>query len=637
MTLVEPEARSPAPALAGGGSSSLVRVLPTAALVAAAWAMAWREHGSIAAADWLAYAVLAALVLATILFSRVAVRPDREALLGLGLLLALAVWAGLSLTWSPVPSLARDEALLTAFYATAFAVPILTLRSPSDRLMAMAVLVLGMASLSVATAVELIVSARPLELFEEGRLSFPIDYANAQAAILLVAFWPAVTLAARRQAHPLLRALAVGGATALLAGGLLAQSKGGVIALAASTIVFFALCPPRLRVLVPTAVAAALVAAGFWPLTEPFRAEGDAATASAIHNAGVWLLALAGVATGIGLLYALLDVRIEISRATRRLAGWVVAALVAVAAVAGAATFLVAVDDPGGFAGRQWRAFKKLPSGDERTSTHLLSLGSNRYDFWRVSLNEFREAPVAGAGARSFGPVYLQKRRSPETPARAHSLPIELLMEEGVVGLALLGGAIGFPLVLAARRARRRRVPAAAALAGGVYWLVHASGDWIWTFPAVTLPFILLLGIGASSDDGEPLRTRSIRPAAIAAVVVSLVAFAPPWIASKLTSQALSGAPDAARDLRWAHRLDPLSVEPFVIRAALARTAAEKIPPLEEAVGQEPESAALQYLLGVAYLDAGRRQDARETLRIARRLDPRDPFIEEALERAERR
>ncbi|MFN2468843.1 MAG: O-antigen ligase family protein [Gaiellaceae bacterium] len=616
-------------------SPALVRVVPTAALVAAAWAMAWREHGSIAAQDWLAYAVLAALALATILFSSQAVHPGREALIGLAFLVALAFWAGLSLTWSPVPSLARDEGLLTLFYATAFAVPVLTLRTPSDRLAGTAVLVIGMAGLAIVTAFELIVSDRKLELFDEGRLSFPIDYANAQAGIFLVAFWPAIILAARRRTHPLLRALGCGAATALLGGWLLAQSKGGVIALVVSTIVFFAICPARLRVLVPTLVAAGLVAAGSAPLTEPFRADGDAAVRSAIHNAGVTLLALTAVAVAIGLLYARLDLRIEVSRGAQRFLGRLSLAGLAAGIAAGVIAFFLAVDQPGGFFERQWHSFKRLPS-NERTSTHLLSLGSNRYDFWRVSLNEFREHPIAGSGARAFGPVYLQKRESPETPARAHSLPIEMLFEEGLIGLALLCGAVGFPLALAARRARRRRVPAAAAFAGGAYWLVHASGDWIWTFPAVAVPFFVLIGIGASPDDAPLLRRRNVRPAAIASVVLALLVFAPPWVSAKLTSQALSEPPDAARDLRWARRLDPISVEPFIARATLARTAAAKIPPLEEAVDQEPKSAALQYLLGTAYLDAGRREDALLALRIARRLDPRDPFIEEAFERARR-
>ncbi len=58
------------------------------------------------------------------------------------------------------------------------------------------------------------------------------------------------------------------------------------------------------------------------------------------------------------------------------------------------------------------------------------------------------------------------------------------------------------------------------------------------------------------------------------------------WISSKLTSQALAEPPDAARDLRWARRFDPLSVEPFIARTTLARTPRERIEPLEEALAR---------------------------------------------------
>ena len=61
---------------------------------------------------------------------------------------------------------------------------------------------------------------------------------------------------------------------------------------------------------------------------------------------------------------------------------------------------------------------------------------------------------------------------------------------------------------------------------------------------------------------------------------------------------------------------------------------AKAIPPLEEASDREPRSAGTRYLLGIAYLDAGRRKDAVRELREARRLSPRDPQIREALRRA---
>src|SRR5207237_560118 len=103
----------------------------------------------------------------------------------------------------------------------------------------------------------------PGALYVCGRLDFPVSYPNANAAFFLVGFWPAIGLAARRAWPVAARAASLAGATALLASWLLTQSKGGGAALLVSAIVFFAICPARLRALLPTLVAAALVGAAF--------------------------------------------------------------------------------------------------------------------------------------------------------------------------------------------------------------------------------------------------------------------------------------------------------------------------------------------------------------------------------------
>ena len=70
-------------------------------------------------------------------------RPPRAALLGLAGLLGLAVWTAASAAWSPVPSLARDEALLVAFYAVVFTIAVTTLRTPGVRRIAVELVALG--------------------------------------------------------------------------------------------------------------------------------------------------------------------------------------------------------------------------------------------------------------------------------------------------------------------------------------------------------------------------------------------------------------------------------------------------------------------------------------------------------------
>lgn len=597
--------------------------------------MVWTSHGSIAAQDWLAYMVLAAVLTAAVLFSGGARQPTRGLVVSVGALTLLAAYAALSLTWSAAPTLSRDEGLLTVFYVVAFALPLLTLRSTGDRIAFIGVFGAVIAVLAVVTSVVLITDSTPLDLYRFGRLNYPVTYSNAQAALFVLGFWPAAAFSASRRVPAVLRALSLGAATANLAAALLAQSKGSVIGLVASVVAVLVVSPYWLRLFVPTAIAIGLVACVAAPLTAPYRAETNARLVDAIHSGG-WFVLLIGVVGAVaGGIFVAVDKRVKPGRETRRKAARAVLAALATAFVALIASFFIAVNHPGRLIADQWHTFKHRPGADQGTS-HLLTVGSYRYDFWRVALTEFKDHAFVGVGARGFGPAYLQHRTGPETPARAHSLAIEVLAEDGLIGFTLLGLAVGIPLVLAARAARKGRLAATAAFGAAVYWLVHASADWIWTFPALGVPFFCLLGMGAGKDGRPRMSKRNATPLGIAALAVALIAFMP-WVSSKLTNRVYSGASSPGTDLTWAKRLDPISVEPYLAESAVAPSAARRIPPLQKAADKEPRSAGIQYLLGVAYLESGRRADALRTLLVAHSLDPREDLINVALRRARNR
>src|SRR5205085_5564850 len=216
---------------------SALRLLPSAVLVVCAGLAAWHDYGSIDAPDWLPYAIVVGLVIAAIALSGAALTPEPLAAAGVLALLALAGWVAVSASWSPAPSLARDEALLTALYALALLLPLITVGSAVERLGAAAVVVAGLGALAVATELRLRYGSHPDSLYVYGRLDFPVSYPNADAAFFLVGFWPAIGLAARRAWPVVARAAALAAATALLGGWLLTQSKGGGIALGVSAVV----------------------------------------------------------------------------------------------------------------------------------------------------------------------------------------------------------------------------------------------------------------------------------------------------------------------------------------------------------------------------------------------------------------
>jgi O-antigen ligase/polysaccharide polymerase Wzy-like membrane protein len=629
--VVTSEAREQRHRAASRGELALA--LPTALAACLVPGLAWREQGSILSEHWLSYALLLAFLGAVVLVSGVAGVPGTAVLAALAGLAGLAVWSAVSALWAPLPAAARDEALLVAAYALALAVPVLTLRSPLARTGAAGAVVAVAAGLGVAVAVALAFGEHPDDRYDFGRLASPIGYINAQGAAFLIAFWPAAALSASRRLHFAVRALAGGAATCTLAAGLLTQSKGGAIALAVSAVVVLAVSPARLRLLVPALGAFVLVAVSYGTLTEPFRARnsGDALVDAARAAGGrVLVLTVLGVALGLG--YALLDGRLELSSRLRRTAGRAAAGALVVGVVAGTAAFVAHVDHPARWAADRWDDFKTMPA-QERGSSHLVNLGSNRYDFWRVALNEFRDHPVAGIGARGWYVAYLEHGRSNETPRRSHSFELDTASEDGLIGLALLGLAL-LPLVGALALRARRDLLSAGLFAAAVYFLVHASGDWIWTFPAVGILFFLLVGAGVARDDPPALAGRIALPFAGVAAAIAVFAFAPPWLSARITSDELEQpGRNPHADLTWARRLDPLSTEPLLAESELA-SGAKAIAPLEDAVDREPRAAATRYLLGLAYLEAGRRDDALRELGEARRLSPRDEHIAGALRRA---
>jgi O-antigen ligase/polysaccharide polymerase Wzy-like membrane protein len=609
-------------------ADAALRALPAVLAISVACRLAWFESGTIASRDWLGYALLGGLLLVTVLTAGRVYVPARLSGSGTFALVALAAWCAVSLSWSPLPTLGREEVLLVAFYAVVLAFPLLLSTRDLDRWIVLAALVIGVGLISVASAQEL--RTDPDEsMFRFGRLIFPVSYVNANAAFFLVGLWPAVAIAAVRAAPALLRAGAVAVAGGVLAGWLATQSKGGGLGLAVSAAVLFAVSPLRLRLLLPLLLGAASAAAAYVPLTAPFRAQDAGLTDAAREAGGAWLVVIAA-GFAVGLVYALMDRRVTVGPRVRRAAGAAVLGALALALLGATIGFFVSVDDPVAYAERKIDQLKGVPSGGEGTS-HFETLESERYDVWRVALREFSDHPVTGIGARGFYASYLEHGRSIETPARAHSLPLDALAETGVVGLALLVIALGGPLVVAAREARAS-LAACAAFAACVYWLAHAAVDWIWTLPACGIVFFTLLGIAAAGRNRTLMRPRVSVALSLAVALVPLVVFAPAWLASRYVKRALDQPVAAARvDLDRARRLDPISTTTFVVEAQLASEAAGRIDPLRRAVEKEPRSAGLHLLLGVAYRDSGRVAAARRELEIAQRLAPRNQEIQRLL------
>jgi hypothetical protein len=597
---------------------------PIVAAAACGPAIAWFRHGSIAAVDWMPYAALVALLVAAAALSGSLGRPSRAVWMSVGALAGLAVWQGVSAVWAAAPNLARDEAALTSVYAVTLLVAALLPADGRARLRALEATCFVLGGYTVACALRFRFGAHPV--FGEGRAADPISYINAGAALWALGFWPGVALAARRSSAPVVRALSLGTAAIALAGVITAQSKGAVLGLVVSAFVVFGVAGRRTRLAVPAAIALAISLLAATTLTAPYRARPER-LAGAIRGVGTSMLLVAFGAVIAGGVYALADRRLSPSPSTVRRTGAAAATIVLAALVLALAAFLA--PHPLREVQHEWRAAHH--SAVETSSTHFAALGSNRLDFWRVALDGGLAHPLAGSGARGFGPYYLQHGRSPETPARAHSLPLEVFLEEGLVGLALLAAGIGALVWMLVSGARARRVTSIAGLGAVATGLAQMCVDWTWTFPAVGLPLFVLAGLGLETFPSALPRIPS-RLIGATAIALAAIVFLPTYLSARIATQAVIDR--APGRLVWSSRLDPLSPAADLSRYALAATPEDRLAAARRLVQRQPRGIAYQYLYGEALLAVGKTAEARDALRRALALHPGDTTVERALGQA---
>jgi O-antigen ligase len=149
---------------------------------------------------------------------------------------------------------------------------------------------------------------------------------------------------------------------------------------------------------------------------------------------------------------------------------------------------------------------RPLPGG----ATRLETLQSNRYAYWKVALRAFGQQPLHGVGAGGWSVYWLRWRTVNEFAQDAHSLPLQVLAELGVVGLALLAVFLA-GVARAAARGRRLTPLAIGPIAGFVAYIAHAPLDWDWQMPAVTMTAMIMAGALLAIDDA-PARGRAEGP-----------------------------------------------------------------------------------------------------------------------------
>lgn len=455
-------------------------------------------------------------------------RPAPVPLVGLGALLLLAVWAALSLAWSPsaertATDVARDV-LYVGVLASALLLPARHRRTAGGALAAA-----GGVVCVVALTYRLAPGALPHGLVQGAlggeRLSFPLNYWNGLAAF--AAMSATLLLGWSVEARvPAWRALALAGVPICLLTVYLTYSRAGVIDVVLALLALFVFVSRRVALALHAVVAGVGAAAAVVAV----RAHDALAHGTSTAGAGsvALVLALAAVlalVSGAATAHRRNAARPRVPRRRAQLGVAAVALLVVgVAATAGRPALR-----------ERWDQFRRAPAAQLSSAdpaSRLTSGGGGRYLIWQSASDAFGAQPSHGIGSGTFE-LWWSRRGGQEFIRDGHSLYLETAAELGVPGVAFLLVAL-VALSVGAMRGRRQngRGPLAAAW---VVFLLHAGVDWLWEEPAVTVLAIASVGLAAPAPHGARLvNAWAIRATVAVTAVVAIVVQVPMLAATSL-------------------------------------------------------------------------------------------------------
>lgn len=646
----------------------LLRLAPSAGVLVV-WGVLMNVSGGFRPGTWLPAGLLLAGLLALAITGGRRVLPEPgPARLALLCLIGLTAWSFLSLLWSDAPALtweAADLLLVALLGAWTLALAPWRATTATGLLLAFS----GLAGLSCLIALLSATSATDLtDRFTDGRFMPPLDYPNATAAFGFMAAIPALLYAARPGGHPVAKGLSQGLAVFLGAYALLPQSRGSILGGLATLLILAVMVPFRWRMTLHSAVfALALIAVS--------GAAGDLYTAAfvrrhasnAVDVAAREIVIAALVSIVAGAVLAAAADSFEIGRRAGRRARRAGLALTALCVLALGAVGVANSSTISNELSDQWRSLRH-PGVDyagnvaNQASGRLSSIDPlERYDYWRVSLDGFKNAPLWGMGAGGFEYHYTLERRYPKVARYPHNLVMKVAGDLGLVGLLLAGG---FVVVAGAGLVPRRgrfHSPEAAVAAAGLatlgYFVAHGFFDWLEAYPvlagpALAFPLVALAVRGraerlAALEEGtaevrkpdarhfapDPRRRGLAIGTAVLAGLLVAYALGAPWLALRYRQRAAEEwrtAPGAAyADLRKAGSLNPLSAEGYVLEGVIALTRGDLATArtgFDDALARQSDWLP-HFGLAVVAAARGDRAEAAAQLATARRLNRLDPNL----------
>lgn len=283
------------------------------------------------------------------------------------------------------------------------------------------------------------------------RLSSTLTYANAAAALAVLALPLAVVRASRRADAGARVCLAL-----ILTGLAATMSRGGIVAAVIAVGVVWIARAFDPQMIIQTTIGAAVMSLALVPAIVEMRGGAP--------------IALAGCAVGLAL--ASRAPR-AISRKTLLAGGIVLAACVA----------LVPLTKIG--------PTRLVPSTDDRSRV------------WAATIEQMGDHPVFGTGPGSYRLLSLYRGR-PIVTRHAHNEYLQAAAETGMVGVCSIGVAallLGAAIWRARPRARAREMWATGA-ASCTAFAIHSGLDFLWRVPALIAVVFVLVAVAVHHDQG---------------------------------------------------------------------------------------------------------------------------------------
>jgi hypothetical protein len=570
MTAVDHPSEAPVAAVRGRLIAAAAFSLPPLMVLLVGLGLAFRG-GGVAPQQWQPAAVGLAASLLVLSAVGAVPRVPRAALPTLVAVGGLLAWSALSFLWTGSREQTFEQVIRLFMLAAAMLVGIAYVARPRAAL-ALAV-GLALCGAVAAGAIEVELLRGTTSVFSGARLSWPIDYANAAGAFVWLPLPALFAFAAAAPPRPLVRGT-IGAFAALgLAVGLTTQSRGAAIALAGALIASVVIARDRGRYALTLLVIAGPVAAIASRLIG-----GEALSASMVRDRGYAALLAGGVAGALVCGLAMLDRRSHFPFGGRETHAAVAVWTLVLALGVGA--FVSANGRPDTWISARWNEFTHVHSTavEPSDATHFGTGTSNRYDYWRVAWHTFEHHSLQGVGAGGFSVPWFRSRSLDENVSDAHSWQANALAETGFVGLVLTALVLLLPLagIRAARTSDGAWPIAAVALGGaGVYFVLHASTDWLFRIPAIAIPGFVILGALATGGCSQELALSGARQrlalaaAALLAAAVSIPAYLSTDAVARAENEAATSSSQALEELDTAERLNPFAAEPLIVRSTI--------------------------------------------------------------------